>query len=424
MPLSVIVTTGYNFSDGEKVTYPKLNLLGTPSVTFTGELSSAQLSDGSVTTNKLEQGININSKINDHNLNLTKLEAGTQGQILYYNTDGDLVKLAPGTDGQFLRTKGSSAAPEWASQAGLSSVPYTDITTNGVDKYLTTDSSGNIEWINKPNTNSVSVYDTSDLAAIIAAGSPYTATQAHGFGDVPEQVVVTLRCTADDTSNTGYVVGDEVLLSGTHCNKKNSQGEIPAASAIVDSTNVVVQVTDEVRSDASKFMVYKKSDASQVGIGSSANKFVFRIRVWESGFSSSGTNAGPLTSEPGYYFTSTSITTLNDILTGSQSNWTVSFNHGFGSIPKLSRVVAVCTATDNDTGYVAGDEVDIVNLYRASSGGSYPSATVTSSLGNVRIAFAEASSSYLTIQHKTSANWVQMSSASKSNFKLKLYAWK
>lgn len=146
MPLSVIVATGYNFSEGEKVTYPKLNLLGTPSVTFTGELSSAQLSDGSVTTGKLEQGININSKIDDHNLNLTKLEAGTQGQILYYNADGDLVKLAPGSDGQFLKTKGAGANPEWSAQDGTDTINISQIATDGANKYISTDGSGNIQW--------------------------------------------------------------------------------------------------------------------------------------------------------------------------------------------------------------------------------------------------------------------------------------
>lgn len=424
MAITFDVQPGYQFSASERVTYSKLNLLGTPGITLDGLVDSSEITDGAVITSKLADGIDINSKIDDHNLALTKLAQGTHGQILYYDANSDLVTLPPGTDGYFLRTKGEGADPEWASQAGLGSVPYTDITTDGVDKYLTTDSSGNIEWINKPNTISTSVYDTADLATIISGTSPYTATQAHGLGVVPEQVVVTLRCTADDSSNTGYVEGDEILLSGTHCNKASSQGEIPAASAIVDSTNVVVQVTDEVLSNASKFLVYKKSDASQVGIGSSANKFVFRIRVWESGFSSSGTNAGPLTSEPGYYFTSTSSTTLADILTGSQSEWTTSFSHGLGSVPKLVRAVAVCTATDSDTNYVTGDEIDIMNLYRASSGGSYPAATVTSNASNVRVAFAEASSSYLTIQHKTSANWAQMSSASKANFKLKVYAWK
>jgi len=146
MPLSVIIGPGYNFSDGEKVTYTKLNMLGSPAVTFTGSIDSNQITDGAVLTSKLEQGIDINSKISDHNLNLTKLEAGTQGQLLYYNSDGDLVKLSPGSDGQFLKTKGSGANPEWAAQDGTDTINISQINTDGADKFISTDSAGAIQW--------------------------------------------------------------------------------------------------------------------------------------------------------------------------------------------------------------------------------------------------------------------------------------
>ena len=161
MALSVVVGKGYIFSEGEKITYPKLNLLGAPAITLEGSVSSAQIADGSVTTVKLEQGININSKINDHNLSLTKLEAGTHGQLLYYNADGDLVKLSPGTDGQFLKTKGAGANPEWSAQDGTGSIAVDQITTDGANKLLATDASNNVEW--RP--------DTGLLPSIATAGS-------------------------------------------------------------------------------------------------------------------------------------------------------------------------------------------------------------------------------------------------------------
>ena len=161
MALSVVVGKGYIFSEGEKITYPKLNLLGAPAITLEGSVNSAQIADGSVTTVKLEQGININSKINDHNLSLTKLEAGTHGQLLYYNADGDLVKLSPGTDGQFLKTKGAGANPEWSAQDGTGSIAVDQITTDGANKLLATDASNNVEW--RP--------DTGLLPSIATAGS-------------------------------------------------------------------------------------------------------------------------------------------------------------------------------------------------------------------------------------------------------------
>jgi len=154
MPLSVNVGPGHNFSDGEKVTYTKLNALGAPSITFTGSIDSNQITDGAVLTSKLEQGIDINSKISDHNLNLTKLEAGTQGQILYYDTNGDLVKLSPGSDGQFLKTKGSGANPEWSAQDGTDTINISQINTDGANKYISTDGSGNIQWETKTTPTS------------------------------------------------------------------------------------------------------------------------------------------------------------------------------------------------------------------------------------------------------------------------------
>ena len=194
MPLSLIVATGYNFSEGEKVTYPKLNLLGTPSVTFTGELSSAQLSDGSVTTGKLEQGININSKIDDHNLNLTKLEAGTQGQILYYNADGDLVKLAPGSDGQFLKTKGAGANPEWSAQDGTDTINISQIVTDGANKFISSDSSGNIQWEAKSSL-SISVADLWEQQSQgVDAGASDTTDQTRNLNQSsdPDGIIVSL----------------------------------------------------------------------------------------------------------------------------------------------------------------------------------------------------------------------------------------
>ena len=418
MAITFNVQPGYQFSASERVTYSKLNLLGTPGITLAGTVDSSEITDGAITTQKLASGIDINSKVSDHNLALTKLAQGTHGQILYYDSNNDLVTLAPGTSGYFLRTKGAGADPEWAAQAGLSSVPYTDITTNGGDKYLTTNSSGTIEWINKPTANTVDVVLTSNLDAIRAANH-----ETHNIGYVPEHIRVTVYCDTTDAL-TGYVAGDEFEIGHNFWSETGENRN--AVNVIFDAATQDVRIQYESASGSvGSFRIQHKTGGNSITATSAIlQNFKFKIRTWQSGFASTGTNGGPLTSEPGYYYTSASSTTLADILTGSQSDWTASFSHGFGSVPKLVRVVALCNATDSDTNYVAGDEIDIVNLYRASSGGSYPAATVTSSSSNVRVAFAEASSSYLTIQHKTSADWLRMSSASKSNFKLKVYAWK
>jgi len=192
MALSVVVGKGYTFSEGEKITYPKLNLLGAPAITLEGSVSSAQIADGSVTTVKLEQGININSKINDHNLSLTKLEAGTHGQLLYYNADGDLVKLSPGTDGQFLKTKGAGANPEWSAQAGVGTITVDQISA-GLDNQIIVASGGVASWQSQ-TSNSYKLHDTVGKSTfstsstwssdgVVIAASPTETSQSSIWSD-------------------------------------------------------------------------------------------------------------------------------------------------------------------------------------------------------------------------------------------------
>lgn len=146
MAISFSVKPGYQFSASERVTYSKLNLLGTPGITLQGTVDGSEITAGSIGTSHLANSIDINSKIDDHNLALTKLAAGTHGQLLYYNASGDLVTLPPGTDGYFLKTKGSDNDPEWSAQAGVSSLNISQLVTDGADKYISTDGSGNIQW--------------------------------------------------------------------------------------------------------------------------------------------------------------------------------------------------------------------------------------------------------------------------------------
>jgi hypothetical protein len=155
MAITFNVQPGYQFSASERVTYSKLNLLGTPGITLAGTVDSSEITDGAVTTQKLASSIDINSKISDHNLALTKLAQGTHGQILYYDSNGDLVTLAPGTSGYFLKTNGDDSNPEWSAQAGVSSVPINLLVTDGANKYISTDGSGNIQWEAKDTTTTI-----------------------------------------------------------------------------------------------------------------------------------------------------------------------------------------------------------------------------------------------------------------------------
>ncbi len=417
MSLTVIVNQAYNFSDGEKVTYPKLNLLGSPSVTFSGELSSNQLADGAVITSKLEQGININDKINDHNLSLSKLPAGDHGQLLYYNSSGILAKLSPGTDGQYLKTQGAGQDPVWAAQDGASSVPYEDITTNGLaNQYLTTDSSGNVAWIGKPDLNESQVFDTATLQSIITAGAPYQVTQSHGLGAVPEQVVVTIRCVTNDTA-TGYSVGDELDLTAA-----NVGGDL-LLSAGFDATNVIVNFP---QGDGT-FQIPHRTNLTQTTPTSLSN-FKFRIRVWNPGSGSTTSNsAGPLTTEPGYYYSQTSSDTAYQIMSRSGGKNIESFSHGFSTVPKFYKVVLVCTSDDSQTGYSEGDEIDVSAVIHPDHDTGFTSFANTSSITCVFPARIDTTQkqTYMKLvdRNSRSSDW-EFRSSSSNRFKLKVYAWK
>jgi hypothetical protein len=416
--LSVIVNQSYNFSDGEKVTYPKLNLLGAPSVTFSGELSSNQLADGAVTTNKLEQGININDKINDHNLSLSKLPAGDHGQLLYYNSSGILAKLSPGTDGQYLKTQGAGQDPVWAAQDGASSIPYEDITTNGLaNQYLTTDGSGNVAWIGKPDLNESQVFDTASLASIVSGPAPYIVTQSHGLGAIPEQVVVTIRCVTNDTA-TGYSVGDELDITAAHIG-----GEL-LLSAGFDATNVIVNFPQ----GSGAFQIPHRTNLTQTTPTSLSN-FKFRIRVWNPGSGSTTSNsAGPLTTEPGYYYSQTSSDTAYQIMTRSGTEKNIeSFSHGFSTVPKFYKVVLVCTSDDSQTGYSEGDEIDVSAIQHPEADTGLTSFANTSSITCVFPARIDTTQkqTYMRLisRNSTGSEW-EFRSSSANRFKLKVYAWK
>ena len=76
MAITFDVQPGYQFSASERVTYSKLNLLGTPGISLAGTVDSSEITDGAVTTQKLADSIDINSKVDDHNLALTNCHQG------------------------------------------------------------------------------------------------------------------------------------------------------------------------------------------------------------------------------------------------------------------------------------------------------------------------------------------------------------
>ena len=431
MAITFNVQPGYQFSASERVTYSKLNLLGTPGITLNGTVDSGEITDGSVITSKLADSIDINSKIDDHNLSLSKLAQGTHGQILYYDANSDLVTLPPGTSGYFLRTKGAGADPEWASQAGLGSVPYTDITTNGNDKYLTTDSSGNIEWINKPVTISQDTFYTSDNAYDILMSAnkreAVSIVDGSGSGYAPEHLRVTLYC---ETScpDTGYDAGDELELGHNFWSAHNQHRNAVLIIYDTSEEQAIVQFTGN--SSVSNLRLQKKTDGTKFNATDDMLKrFKFKIRTWKSGFASSGTNAGPLTSDPGYYFSGLSPGSAGDyIFATTAAGRQVVFNHGLGSVPKLVRSVLVATSDVSELGLVAGDEVDTRNIVYSYDDTEWDLVSTKTNASQVRLNMTLGLSG--TVQkttwmfHSSTNNLTYLTSDMASKMKFKLYAWK
>ena len=435
MAITFDVQPGYQFSASERVTYSKLNLLGTPGISLAGTVDSSEITDGAVTTQKLADSIDINSKVDDHNLALTKLAAGTHGQILYYDANSDLVTLPPGTDGYFLRTKGAGADPEWASQTGISSVPYTDITTNGNDKYLTTDSSGNIEWINKPTVTIPDSFITTGTADSIFAATGkeevIPIVDSAGAAYTPEHLRVTLYCETTD-SDTGYDAGDELELGHNFWSGVNQNRNAVIVIYDASSQSVVVKFNNNTSSVTDLRILGKSgANAGKSVTASSAilANFKFKIRTWQSGFASSGTNAGPLTSDPGYYFSGLSSGTAGDYIFGTTAaSRQVVFNHGLGGVPKLIRTVLVATSDVSELGLVAGDEVDANDLLGSKSDSQWDMVHTKLSTSQVRLCI-----SLDAYGNAPQANWlsnysnnklIQLTNDIASKMKFKLYAWK
>ena len=218
MALSFNVTPGYSFSASEKVTYPKLNLLGSPVIQLDGQASSAQIADGSITTAKLASTIDINSKIADHNIDLDKLASGTHGQILYYDSNENLVTLAPGTSGKFLKTQGPGNDPVWEAQAGVGTITVDQIGAGGANQYLVTNSAGTeAEWATRSSSGQWTALDDPYYIVMQRVGGAWVRSAGTVSGSLSSTPTVTDDATqtaADYTTNYDGEYTDYATESG------------------------------------------------------------------------------------------------------------------------------------------------------------------------------------------------------------------
>ena len=208
-----------------------------------------------------------------------------------------MVTLAPGTSGYFLSTNGVGQNPSWkAALTGDGTVAYNAITTNGLgDQYLTTNTSGVVEWIAKPQSNSADVYTTSDVETVRGVGS-----HVQSIGYTPEQIRVTLLCQTNDT-DTGYNAGDELEIGHNFWSDTGENRN--AVLVIYDDASQSVRIQFEDNGAASYRIQHKTTGDSVTASTAILGNFAFKIRTWQIGSGTTASNnAGPLTSEAGYYF--------------------------------------------------------------------------------------------------------------------------
>ena len=103
-------------------------------------LTSSDISDGIIITDKLANNAVVTSKITDgtiatadvadNAINLSKMASGTDGNIISYDTSGNPVAVATGNSGQVLTSAGAGAVPSF--QAVASGVSLSGSTNNTV----------------------------------------------------------------------------------------------------------------------------------------------------------------------------------------------------------------------------------------------------------------------------------------------------
>lgn len=147
MALAITLTPGYAFTtDGtDKVTYAKLNQLGSPVISLSGSVGSSQIEDGAVISSKIADDAVVSDKIKDGSIGLSKLLTADQGTILHRNATGWEL-LPPGTTGQVLTTYGTEEDAAWGTVPTVETVNPSQIVAGSANTHLVTNGSGDVAW--------------------------------------------------------------------------------------------------------------------------------------------------------------------------------------------------------------------------------------------------------------------------------------
>ena len=189
MPYSISLTQGYTFAtDGtDKVTYAKLNQLGSPVVSLSGSLTAADISSGSITGAKIADDAIDGSKISDGAVGLGHLTSANRGTLLAMSEDG-WEHLQPGGSGQLLTSNGSGADLSWSTPETVANIAPSQITGGSSGQVLQKDENNNPVWGGLEDSN---------IGGTTEATTP--AQVSLGFGTASNQRYLTVG--GSDASN-------------------------------------------------------------------------------------------------------------------------------------------------------------------------------------------------------------------------------
>ena len=181
--------------------------------------------------------------------NERRIWTGTETELLSYEADGNS-----------------------SSTATIYSGPFWE-----VDTTLTAPQSSNTSY-------EADIYDTATIEGIIsgAGTDPEIATQDHGLGELPDNVTVSLLCVIDDSSTTGYVVGDEIPVYSSWVNESSSHRDTPTVGVSFNETEVRIILAPHIVGSSDRFDLFHKTDATK-GVSPTYANWKFRIRVWKKG---------------------------------------------------------------------------------------------------------------------------------------------
>lgn len=239
----ITLTPGYTFqTDGtDKLTPAKLNQLGSPVVSLSGTIATADIQGSAVGTAQIADDAVTGAKIADGVISLAHLATADQGSILVRSSSGWL-HLAPGTSGKVLTTKGTGADPEWSTVPSVSTVSLSNITAGSPNEHLVTNGSGNVAWEAETAQSMVVVWDQK-------------ANGSHGGSAVASPTVTTRDLNQiSDPSSIGATVGS---------NRVN----LPAGTYHVTATVPAYAVIDHVA------WLYDFTGSATLVAGSTAHSF-------------------------------------------------------------------------------------------------------------------------------------------------------